>query len=92
MNKDRRYATVKILIQGGHVKNFHDILDVIPASIVYKDLGINYSRFKKLINNTKLFTIEELVILASFCDLEGKTLIDLAYQQYIEDKKLKRKK
>ena len=85
-NTDHRYSFLKTLIEAGEIKELCQIIDVIPASIVYKDLGINYSRFKKLIARPKLFTLEELILLASFCKMEPKAIINLAYDQIQNDK------
>ena len=86
MARDDRYQTVKILIEGGHIKSMKELIRIIPASVVYKDLGINYSRFKNLIDKSQLFTLQELILLASFCKMEPKAMIDLAYKQYITNK------
>ena len=90
--KDERYDIVKNLLDTGSIKEFRQIFLYIPKKIVYSDLGVNYSRFLELIKNTKRFRLEELITLASLFDVDPKTLIDLAYNQYLDDLKGKRKK
>ena len=92
MPKDIRYNTISSLIQGGNIKTFSDIFLYIPPSVVYRDLGVNYTRFQKLIANTSLFTLQELITLAGFFKLDDRTMIEMAYSQYETRKKNKRKK
>jgi len=92
MPKDKRYSAIKVLIQAGHITSFRQIFDHLPVSLVYKNLGMNYTRFKKLINNTPLFTMAELIRFANLLDMDPKIIIDLSYQQYLDDLKTKKKK
>jgi hypothetical protein len=91
MAKDRRYSTVKVLIETGNIKSFREIFDHIPKSVVYSDLGMNYTRFAKLIESPTLFTLQELITLAGFFTLDPKLMIDLAYTQHITGKKTKKR-
>lgn len=92
MTKDKRYKAVKNLIEVGSIKSLHDIFDYVPKRVVYADLGVNYTRFLALINNPDRFTLKELITMASLFDVDPKTIIDIAYEQYIEDKKGKKRK
>ena len=90
MGKDRRYNTVKLLIETGHITEFSQIFEHIPKSVVANDLGTNYNRLARLITHTEQFTLEELVTLGSFFDVDSKALVDLAFNQLIR-KRVKRK-
>ena len=90
MGKDRRYNTVKLLIEAGHITEFSHIFDHIPRSVVANDLGTNYNRLARLIMHTEHFTLEELVTLSNFFDVDSKTMVDLAFNQLIR-KRVKRK-
>ena len=92
MEKDRRYKTVKIMIEGGHLTEFHQIFDYIPKSIVANDLGTNYNRLIRLIEHVEQFTLKELFTLSSFCNLDSKLILDLVYNQYANERKAKKKK
>jgi hypothetical protein len=67
-----------------------EIFDHIPKSVVYSDLGMNYTRFVKLIDNPILFTLQELITLAGFFGVDPKVIVDLAYSHLI-GKKTKKK-
>lgn len=90
MGKDRRYNTVKLLIEAGHITEFSQIFDHIPRSVVANDLGTNYNRLARLIMHTEHFTLDELLTLSNFFDVDSKTMVDLAFNQLIR-KRVKRK-
>jgi hypothetical protein len=92
MEKDRRYKTVKIMIEGGHLTEFSQIFDYIPKSVVANDLGTNYNRLIRLIEHVEQFTLKELFTLSSFCDLDSKLVLDLVYNQYANERKAKKKR
>lgn len=89
--RDKRYKIAKNLIDTGNIKSLRDIFDYIPKRVVYSDLGVNYTRFLGLINNPDRFTIKELMTMAGLFEVDPKILIDIAYGQVIEDKKVKKK-
>jgi len=86
MVKDKRYLTVKNLISGGYIKSFHEIFDTIPKSVVYKDLGMNSTRFKDLLDNVDHFILKDIFRIATLIEIDKKTFLDLIYAQYILDK------
>jgi hypothetical protein len=90
MGKDRRYNTVKLLIEAGHITEFSQIFDHIPRSVVANDLGTNYNRLARLIMHTEHFTLDELLTLSNFFEVDSKTMVDLAFNQLIR-KRVKRK-
>lgn len=92
MRTDQRYKVVKNLIETDNIKSLRDIFLYIPKRVVYSDLGVNYTRFLKLINNPDRFTMKELITMAGLFEVDAKVLIDIAYSQYLEDKKSKKKR
>lgn len=91
MVKDRRYTTVKNLIEGGYIKSFLDIFDTIPKSVVARDLGMNNIRFTKLMNNVDLFWVRDLYKLAFYLEVDGMVVLQLVHQQYQNDRKDRKK-
>ena len=94
MERDPRYKNLKNLIASGHVKTFREIfdLDVIKKSVVARDLGINNVRFTRLMFNVHKFAFEDMFRLAAIADVEEKVITDLIVQQYMLDKKNRKKK
>lgn len=77
MPKDNRYKAVKQLLEAGGIKTLPDIFDFIPRKVVYGDMGVNYQRFKRLVGNPYLFTLEELATIARLFEVETRVIIDI---------------
>lgn len=89
--KHKDYETIKLLIQGDQLKSFDQIFKRIAPSVVYKDIGVNYNRFKRLLNHPDEFTMKELITFSSFIECDPKIIIDLAYNQYLTNTATKKK-
>jgi len=92
MVKDKLYTTVGHLITDGRIKNFREIFDVLPKSVLAADLGINNTRFEKMRNNLPLFRLKDLFRIAELFEVGENELLTLVYNQYIIDKEAKKKK
>ena len=94
MRKDIRYSTLKRLIQTGDIKTLADIFDkeIITKTQVRKDLGIHNQRFNKLLSHPNKFMLDDLIRFAELIELDAKSVVDLALNQWERDKKeIKRK-
>ncbi len=91
MAKDQRYKTLKVMIDTGNISALEDIFNIIPKTVVAADLGINYSRFLTRLTKPAEFTLDELMRLATFIEIDSKTIIHLVLAD-IEKKKVGRKK
>ena len=92
MEKDKRYKTVKLLIEDGHITQFNQIFEYVPKSKVASDLGTNYNRLTRLISHVDQFVLRDLFMLSKFIEIDGKKIFDLVYTQYTNEKNSKRKK
>jgi len=94
MVRDPRYKNLKNLISSGHIRSFREIFDqdVIPKSVVAQDLGINNVRFTRFMFNVQKFAFEDMFRLATIVEVEEKVIADLIVQQYLLDKKNRKKK
>jgi hypothetical protein len=92
MPSDERYLKAKNLIESGYSKSFRQIFDVLPKSIMAKDCGMNNTRFTRLMHNVEQFSLEELIKIARFLDVELETVIGLILQQYYSDHNIKKGK
>ena len=81
MAQDKRYLTVKILIECGHVTGFAQIFEHIPVSVVATDSGSNYVRFKRLIKNPSRFKLKDIFLLAHLFQIPEMTMINLIISQ-----------
>jgi hypothetical protein len=92
MTKDKRYTLVKNQISGGYVKTFREIFEIIPKTVVSKDLKIHNLRFGNMLNDMARFELGDLYRIAALIEVDEKIILDLAHAQYLADKKGKRKK
>lgn len=92
MVRDPRYESIRVLIEADYIKSIRDIFIHIPKTTVYKDLGVNFNRFDRAIQNPSIFRLQELVVLAELFGVDAKKLIDMAYDQFLTFEKEKRRK
>ena len=92
MTKDPRYKTIQKLILADSLKSFRELfeLEIIPKSVVARDLGISLDRFDKMIADVGRFNAGKLFRLAGLIEVEEKQVMNLICNQYLLDKKKKR--
>jgi len=81
MEKDRRYKQVKLLIIKGEIKNFNQIFDTLPKSILARDLHMKGSTLTKLMKRVDKFHLSDLAVIAELCEIELETLFKLVIEQ-----------
>lgn len=77
MAKDKRYSTLKVMLDTGNLKSFSEVFDIIPKSVVASDLGINYTRFLVKLENLEDFTLREILKLSLQMEVEALAIITL---------------
>jgi len=70
--------------------SFGEIFDIVPKSVVARDLGINNMRFSKLINQPALFSFKDTFRFAALLEVDDMVLISLIYSQIQANKKSKK--
>lgn len=79
--RDQRYETIEALLKLGAIKQFTDIFNHIPYSVVAADYGTNNQRMKKMIADPSLWTLEEIYKLADLIGYNRKKLLMMAGEQ-----------
>lgn len=92
MDKDPRYKTVKILIEGGHVSELRQVFENIPKTTVSSDIGTNYKRFVRLIDEVGQLKVQDITTIAAVFDVDKRSIFNLVANQIDNDKKARRKK
>ena len=77
MAQDKRYNTVRILIEGGHITGFAEIFEHIPLSVVALDLGSNYVRFKRIVGNPSRIKLRDIFILSRLFGITEMAMVAL---------------
>lgn len=79
--RDPRYDTLQGLLKLGAIKQFTDIFNHIPYSVVGKGFGTNNQRMKKLAADPALWTLAEIYQLADWIGYNRKKLAEMAVDQ-----------
>ena len=90
MARDKRYTTVRFLIESGYITVFSQIFESIPISVVAIDYGSNYVRFKRLVENPSRFRLKDIFILAHLFQISEMTMITLITSQ-LSNKRIKQR-
>lgn len=74
---DPRYKYVNSVWEAGELTSFPEIFNIVPKSVVSKDLGINYGRFAKRVQEPGSLTFEEAFRLAKLLQISPQSLANL---------------
>jgi hypothetical protein len=85
-NRDARYDLINPMFYEGKIITFSDIFKFIPKTVVANDLAKKVDHFTGLMNRIEEFTLEELFIIAKFCDLNESQILKLAENEYLINK------
>jgi hypothetical protein len=86
---DKRYGIIRALLKEGERYRFKDVFDVIPKTIVAKDLGMNYHTFTRKVEDPERFTLKEIIKMAGMFAVGSKNLCDRIFID-IQEKKERR--
>lgn len=81
MVKDKRYKTVKVLIETKNIIQFKDIFEHIPKTKVANDLGINFDRMERMINNVTYIKVGDIFLFGEYFEVDSKEIFELIYNQ-----------
>jgi len=90
MEKDKRYNTVKKLLNNNDLKSVEELLTIVPPTTVRNDLKISYQSFTKRTQSPEFFTLKELLRLAALIECNPRLIIDLVLNE-VEQKAKKGK-
>jgi len=87
MTKDRRYKAVKGLIESSNIKCFDDLLDVIPVTVVRKDLGLNDKSMTLRLTKSESFSMKDILKLATLIECDPLLVVKLVLSEIDRQKK-----
>lgn len=90
MVKDKRYKTVKLLIESQAIGLFSEIFDHIPVTTIAKFLGTNHPSLTKYINDPRLLQVGKVLQLAGYFEVDERLMLDLVHKQIVENRNKKR--
>jgi hypothetical protein len=90
MTKDRRYKAVKGLLESGNIKTFDDLLDVIPVTVLRKDIGLNHKSISMRFMNSETFVMKDLLKLAELIECDPLLVVKLTLAEIERQKKTRK--
>jgi hypothetical protein len=86
MSKDVRYTAVKHLMGVDTITNIKGVFDYIPKTVVSKDLGMNYQTFTRKLEDPRLFTVQEILMMAELFGAPAEALFTLINNSLVKKK------
>ena len=86
---DKRYDSIKIMIETGHITEFQQIFNYIPKSLLGKHLHTNNPRMTRLVSNVDDLTVHEIVSISTLFNVDYSKITHIVFAQYLKDKKIK---
>jgi hypothetical protein len=86
---DKRYDSIKIMIETGHITEFQQIFNYIPKSLLGKHLHTNNPRMTRLVSNVDDLTVHEMVSISTLFNVDYTKITHIVFAQYLKDKKIK---
>ena len=90
--KDNRYIPAGKLIRVNETKSFKEIFYILPKTTVAKDIGMKVDRFSEKMEDPGLFTVNELLKIATLLDVELIAVLNLVAVELAERPKGKKGK
>jgi hypothetical protein len=84
--RDPRYRYVALLWKAEGFRSFKEILEIVPASTIAKDLGRNYGRFKPRVADPEKFKYSEVYEMAELLRIPFPDLSRLIEQAILKKK------
>ena len=73
------------MIDSGHIKEFRQIFDYIPKSIIREELGTSNDRISRLIENVKEFKLEEILTISELLRTDFSKTVQTACTQILNE-------
>lgn len=75
--KDRRYGTAKKLFDTDSINSLAEILDIIPATVLVNDTGINYVRLLSKFKDPSKFVVKDIIAIAALIEVDSRKFYNL---------------
>jgi len=92
MPKTRGLNIAKKLILSGDITNLTELFEVIDKTPLARSMKTSPDRLNKLIGNPALFLFQDAYNIAQLIGVDEKAIVDLVHNQYIADKKSRKKR
>ena len=85
-----RNASIKIMIETGHITEFRQIFNYFPKSWLRDLLHIGNARAERLKAHAEYLTMDEVFSISAILDVDHLKMTDLIYRQHVNSNKKKK--
>jgi hypothetical protein len=86
---DKRYESIKFMIETGHITEFKQIFNYIPKSLLGKHLHTNNPRMTRLVTEVDDLTVQEIVSISTLFNVAYDKITHIVFTQYLKDRKIR---
>ena len=90
MAKDKRYKVVKTMLDKDIIIEFRQILEVLPKTVIARELRTNNNRMTRLLSNVREFSLDELYRISRALTIDFRKLVFITCTQILNDENGKR--
>lgn len=80
----KKFEKAKLLFDKGLIKEFKELFDVAPYSVVAKKINTNNIRFKEKLDNPMTLKLYELDAVANLLNIDSVALYALVLQENLD--------
>jgi len=92
MAKDKRYKVVKTMLDKGILIEFRQILEVVPKTVIARELRTNNNRMTRLLSDVRSFSLDELYRISRAMTIDFRKLVSITCSQILTEEKNKAQK
>jgi len=85
---DKRYESIKFMIEAGHITEFKQIFHYFPKSLLGRHLHTNNPRMTRLVFNVNDLTVQEIVSISTLFNVDYTKMTRIVFTQYLKDNKM----
>lgn len=74
------------MIESNKLKSLDELYDIVPITTIRQDIGINYYKSRKRVENPGAYTIEECMKLAALIEVDYKIVMQIVAQDFLNKK------
>jgi len=78
---NKKFEKAKDLFDNGLIKEFKDLFDVVPYTVVAKKINTNHARFKAKLENPISLKLYELKQIADILNIDAVALFTIVLQE-----------
>ena len=84
--KNPKYAAVKALIEARKIRNFGQVFEILPISVLAVDMKIHYTTLYNRIGDPRLLTVDNLAKMAALFEVPAGDILNIALATYLPKK------